>query len=58
MSEIYEGTAYILIFFYSSGKVSIVPVNRWIEPMIDSEEEETAAERARQMLVSSCGGEL
>jgi hypothetical protein len=43
-----------LIFVYSSGKVSIVDMCRWIIPTTDSEEEEEAAERARQMHVSAC----
>jgi len=43
-----------LKFVYSSGKLSIVPMSRWIEPTIDSEEERQAAERTRQMHVSAC----
>ena len=42
------------IFIPSSGKVSIVASCQWIEPKIDSkeEEEEEAASRALQMNVS------
>jgi hypothetical protein len=34
--------------------VSIVAACNWLEPKTDSKEEEEAAERARQILVSSC----
>jgi hypothetical protein len=34
--------------------VSIAPSCNWIEPTTDSEEEEEAAERVRQMHVSAC----
>jgi hypothetical protein len=41
------------IFTPSSGKVSIAAACQWIEPIIDSnEEEEEAASRVRQMNVS------
>jgi hypothetical protein len=49
-----EGTLNVFCLCFSSGKVSIVPVCRWIETTIDSEEEREAAERARQMHVSAC----
>jgi hypothetical protein len=42
-----------LIFISYSGKVFIVASCSWIEPKTGSKEEEEAAERARQMHVSS-----
>jgi hypothetical protein len=45
---------FVLQVFPSSGKVSIAASCQWIEPTTDSEEEEEAAERARQMHVSAC----
>ena len=54
MSEIQNALNIHLMFVYSAGKVSIVPMCRWIEPRIDSEEERQAAERARWMHVSAC----
>jgi hypothetical protein len=41
-------------FIPSLGNVSIASVCQWIEPKIDSKEEEKAASRARQMNMSSC----
>jgi len=40
--------------FPSLGKVSIAVQCFWYEPKTDSKEEEEAASRVRQMLVSSC----
>jgi len=54
VSEIENALNIYLMFVCSSGKLSIVPVSRWIEPTIDSEEERQAAERAQQTNVSAC----
>jgi hypothetical protein len=52
LSAVYECSRH-LIFIPSSVKVSIAAVCFWFEPKTDSKEEEEAAERVRQMHVSS-----
>ena len=54
VSEIENELNTYLMFVFLTGKLSIVPVSRWIEPTIDSEEERQAAERAQQMNVTAC----